>query len=455
MKKIILLSLILSGSVFAQTTAERLAMLEEQVSDLTLRSLEKQITGNFVVRGDSIKTEERLNNDKRYDVNLYRLFLNLNYVTSINKRARFYSTLSMSKYFNSISKLNSTTDSDPLFDFKSSYVSESDQVHFSRAYIDYNFGKGFVASFGRFPTHLGPPIHLKDNIERQGTYPLTAYNQILDGMALSYNKKLGLLGNDSFSARAIYSPLGRINFTSPYKSIQHLDKNGNTVEADSQSRTFALMTEYDLKGKSWVKELNVILHYFEFNDTFPPISTFTGTTLSSLRTDLKNDSSKYSLTLQFDNLFRSGFDFYYSFSKSTIETSGDFYCTTVGFGAFPNCNGQPVGTGAGYENAKAQGHSSLYGLIYHINPKILVGAEYYRASDRFFSQSGVNEESTNIYNLPGEMTHGYATWGFARNMRLRLGYYNQQVSAKTGTTTIFTDINRHHSVMYANMRVNF
>lgn len=455
MKKIILISLLYASSLSAQTTAERLDMLEEQVSDLTLRSLEKQITGNFVVRGDSIKTEERANGDKRFDVNLYRLFLNLNYVTSINKRARFYSTLSMSKYFNNITKLNSTTDSDPLFDFKSSYVSESDQVHFSRAYIDYNFGRGFVGSFGRFPTHSGPPVHLKDNIERQGTYPLTAYNQILDGMALSYNKGLNLFGNDSISARVIYSPLGRVNFTSPYKSIQHLDKNGNTVEAESQSKTFAFMTEYDVKNLSWVKDLGVIFHYFEFNNTFPPISTFTGSTLTSLRTDILADSSKASASIQMEDVLRSGFDFYYSFSRSTYEVRGDFYCTTVGFGAFPNCNGQPVGTASGYENAKVSGHSSLYGLIYHINPKILVGAEYYRASDRFFSQSGVNEESTNIYNLPGEMTHGYATWGFARNMKLRLGYYNQQVSAKTGTTTIFTDINRHHSVIYANMRVNF
>ena len=89
-----------------------------------------------------------------------------------------------------------------------------------------------VFSFGRFPTNDGPPANLKDGISAQGTYPIMTYNLILDGFALSYKFDKYLPKNQSLNFKVLYTPLGNINFSTPYKGLTQLDANGNTVERD-------------------------------------------------------------------------------------------------------------------------------------------------------------------------------------------------------------------------------
>lgn len=472
MRKLLLCTFVLyNSSLFSMSLEQRIEKLEKQNNELEeeLTQLRVENIGSKFSFGSSL-TNSYINM-KYYDVpndgdpdrisNLtmkYSLRMN----AEVSKRLNFYSILGMAKYYNSYVRTNQDLESGALRDFGAGWDKEGGSKLFvERAYLNYDFEiLPLSFSIGRLPTFDGPPSHYKDQQFRQGTYPMASYNQILDGVGLTY--RVGdhfLPKNHNFEVRYLYTPLSYNNVGVEYKQVTHLDKNGNTVKTDSNRKMSTLMAEYQYR-KSLIESFDVIFQHYDIDETFPPIASFNNTSLASLRTDYKNKQSNSTLYIAANNLVRD-LNLSLSYSRSIVEVSGDTYCSQAGFGSPPNCNGNPIGTGNGIENGKVKGYAWLtsmnYKLPFRFKRNPVLGLEYLKSNDGYTLYNSTAEDLGFFYSTRGEAKHYYFSQKLLSNLNLRLGYTLQNINARVGSTSgkIVDKVSEKIETFYTTLKLDF
>ncbi|MCY4524063.1 MAG: DUF3373 family protein, partial [Halobacteriovoraceae bacterium] len=217
----------------------------------------------------------KIKNSQNEKLDLYRLRNSLNVNADISSRLKFYSRLTMSKYFNTYTQQNPA----PYTTMKESLVSSSlyrdAYLVVERAYFDYMLRIPLTISVGRLPTFGGEPLNFYDNLPTQSTYPMMAYNVELDGVSLTYDFYKMLPKDHQSFLRAIYTPVSHLNYNLSYYPLslpKGVGVDGGTKVTSNSVITLA--AEYSLMNrKTLLDEWRLKIFYSKLHGlSFPDIT---------------------------------------------------------------------------------------------------------------------------------------------------------------------------------------
>jgi hypothetical protein len=420
-----------------------LKTLESRVSELEAQTLLNHFRfgGYFVFRFDAI--EYRPENDASKANHSYPLSMRLalNVDVDISSELKFYSTLGMNKLAN----MAFTADNNPVApDFQGSFVRSSSSVYVDRAYLEYRPHFLPVAfSAGRLPTIDGPPSHLWDGQPRLGTYPMTWFNSIADGLSLTVNLGKLLPEGHSLFVRGVYAPSGQYDVASPYKQLE----SGGALYPTHMPAGSA-MIEYAVKDTALAENTNLILGYLSAgawkvapNLFMPP----GGPTVTGDYTFRFNNLVSY---LELDNIAHSNLTLSALFVESITSSSGS---TVIVPGNIPITTAAPT----------LWGGSLLLHLRYQLPIAALgrpyLGAEYLYSTKNSWPNNLGEEDLTGFYSTCGRAFHVYYTQPVTPGLKLRVGFRRQNIFGPSELPTGFgtTAKQDRFSTFYANLRLDF
>lgn len=402
MKKLLIL-LFAVAPMMAQANAE----LESRIEALEERSMLNifDFSGNLKYSYDSrdIKTDAGTETQGNWN----RLTFGLNINAKPYENLSFFSTLRMSKYFNTI-----FGGVEPASGLTASRDMGGSMMFVEKAYADYSFSDKFVFSFGRLPTIDGVPANYMYGKPVMGTYPSMAYASTLDGLAFTYKAM------DSLAIRAVYSPLGGAPFT-----VSKSDEAANDDDIPSysfrndtnQAEVATIMLDYN-KQFSWTSNFNAIVQHIMI-PKYDTIKSQTGTASSS-SAGLLSEYSFTTIHFEMLNLMNSGVHV----SLSNLQTTGK----VEGEGALAA------------QSADNSGSGTLLSLAYGGINNAIIGFDYITSDDEYMKYDTAHEFLGNVTGSAGNeaftSTVGtgmnlYYTHKFEPTFTATLGYMTQDISA--------------------------
>lgn len=363
-------------------------------------------------------------------IDLFRLRNVLNVNADVSERVKFYSRYAMSKHFNVQTQENvpANTAADNL----TSTIAHTDsKVRVERAYFDYHASENLSFSFGRLPTMGGPPLNYLNNLPRQSTYPMLAYNAELDGAAITYNLD-GWVPKDHYaSLRFIYTPFTHINFgNSPFPLSKPLENAAG--EKSSTDLLFTFLGEYGMTGfESYLDEINFLVQYNHLNNV-----SFADQRLSALpQAGVNNttflvqypsnfvDIKMISLNTELINIWKVGLSLYASFFMSETKTNN---LARINNGASPSLGFRRNSLGTSHGQALLL--SLNQNLSFSKKEYTSFGFEYFQSDKNVVSptQLGTSEEPLGFYNTMGSAYHAYFLIPLEEVISFRLGYRHQR-----------------------------
>lgn len=452
MKKIIVplfSALVASSAVSAATIEERLSELELK-QDMSFVKFGGRFFGSY----DNVEFQTRSTQNAAYTtntLNFMRLQFSLNMDADISPKLKFYSRYTTSKYFNhfhrSTTALGDTTTNAPMDNSTNRDLGISDNfdagpaTFLERAYFNYAINDYLIFSLGRLPTVDGPPLHMGDNVSREGTYAHLAYSNVLDGVATTVNLNSMMPQGNSLSLRFIYTPFTNISGTdSTTGNISAVSLSGGR-KLHSESPLYVGMAEYALKGKSF-GDILVLGQVLKAKD----LVYLRHATLGEVTADY----STYSLYADITNIMNTGIDF--SATGFISETKNTSIIAALGGGAYSSVL-----------NATHTGHALLLTTRYTLPVTMLknpiFGAEYIYGDKYFNKSDNVSKDVVGFYNTRGNGIHVYYTQPLETGLKFRLGFidktdhYGRAISL--GDVTPARKINNKSTNIYAQVRLDF
>lgn len=412
----------------------RVEELENSILDLELGQASKtfSFSGDFGINYDNYQTDGWPSSPKNRAVNATNINFELNADANVSDRLNFYSSIYSNFYMN-----NNITEVGPVLE-TSRPLGGTSFLKLTKAYIDYQIIKGtLVISAGRLPTTDGPPEHLKDGDNRRGTYNSLSYSLPFDGFALTYKA-------NSSNKKHFYSVRGILN---PGNFIPNTELHGGSEKGKDSSvrgqiskpESFYFATfEYQSKAFGFLDSLTFLLNYSNFSLAGPKEQVSRGV-LDANKAGDRNvyrishpEDTAYSAQnfvayLELTNIFKSKFDFYFSYKYTDAQKRGNVRATIIedNEGGALGAQGTSYDLGGFLTNSNISAGQQLHGVRYSITEGLLTGLEYVSTNIGTTPSSFFNRRNTSVYNWMGRGFHSYVTLLFPKQRSsLRIGYIN-------------------------------
>jgi Protein of unknown function (DUF3373) len=441
MKKNALIAFAISALAFTPKAFSEGNTLLDRISELEANQNLNifKISGSLTSRHDLLTYQNNPSTSvpgSDYEVMNYdRLRLDMNFDANLSERLNFYSTTTVSKFWNQVTNQNDDT-FNTFTDFKNLGAGASYRdsgLVIAKAYFDYSFASlPMSLSAGRLPTYDGPPTHLSTGRARMGTYPRLGFNAILDGAGLSYKLDSFLPEEQKLVVRFVYSPLSFVNRgAGGYPTLQPTDQGG-TERLSSQAPITAYMVDYSAKSRWW-KELSLIAQYVSsrplhepdfVTQQYVPSGPGQGTFVSvPLLSNASFFLTRMALYAGVEDLLHMGLDLSASYLQTHIGASGQYTQGPGGpqLGSFFLDPGQDSGTVDGGLLLL----SARYRLPISSLRRPFVGFEYVNGSSGVVTTDYMADDLTGFYANNGIGYHAYYIQPFDDNFSLRVGYSTQ------------------------------
>lgn len=335
----------------------------------------------------------------------------LNMDAQIRKNLLFTGRLTAYKNFADSDNANASVHGDS----NRAHVPDGSDIKLDRAYVDWipeGMPVPLAITFGRHPSSEGPPFEMKENRQRQSTYPALLFDGEADGVVATVGLERYLGWKDSgvrFAWGKAYQDDDNVN--------SYLDNPANTGLDDTN--VYAMFFETQLPG---VKDSLLVLSALRAENLAADFTNIGG--MSGVANI--GDVDLYGLHLQANKVAESNFDAFISAGLNRTHPNGRF----VTYGVTPmgllNNDGTTSHTGwAVYAGAR-------YNIQYKPLNDPKVGVEYNHGSDYWFSFTSGSTELYNKLATRGDAYEVYYIQPFNENLFLRTGFtwveYNYMLS---------------------------
>lgn len=443
--------------------------LEERVDTIEMNQLLNTIrlNGGLWNEYGNIKREE---GSTESTVDIFRMKFNLDMAAELSKKFSFYGRYTVTKLLNEgYSFSNDLSDDEDNNDasFSETGLSANDLFNdtrptLERAFVNIGLTDNLIMSVGRLPTVDGPPEHFRDDSPRSGTYPKMGYSAALDGIAFTYNKKLGQAKN--LATRFLYTPMVNTLRSSGFMQPVN-DLTGTNLKEISDVYTF--MLDYTDTNVSWADSYTAILQYVSVpglevanaqvdSDSDGTADLTAGTHITG---DLSIDYTYINLHFEATNVAHTSLDFAVSVLLTELANDGSlalpagspFFGTTFGLAE----DADKTANGMGYILALK------YKLPVWNKPSI--GLEYLVSDKGYFYVDYSNEDLLNFYGTLGNAMHLYYSQAIGDYSRVRIGYMSSETEYGNPTLSGSTVLGKRsdlttkpkNTVMYVRLRSEF
>ncbi|MFC1513296.1 DUF3373 family protein [Thermodesulfobacteriota bacterium] len=321
----------------------------------------------------------------------------LNMDAKIQKNLLFTGRLSVYKNFADSDNNSMAGDSN------SAHRPGDSSVKLDRAYIDWipeGMPVPLALTFGRHPSSEGPPFEMKENRQRQSTYPGLLFDGEADGIVAT----VGLERYTGLKNSGI-----RFAYGKAYQDDDNIDSYLNNASSYSDTNVFAAFFESEIPGvKDSLMVLSALRATSMYADTTPLMPPGWGEQANL------GDMELYGIHAQANKVADSNFDIFVSTGFNKANPNGQ----TVGGGTMGLLNNDGVTDHSGW--------AAYAGLRYTIqasnlnNPKI--GFEFNHGSDYWFSFTSGSAELYNKLAVRGDVYDLYYIQPFNDNLFMRVGY---------------------------------
>ena len=351
--------------------------------------------------------------------------------------------------------------------FNDAKVPGTDVLRVERASLVYDFPVG-ILSIGRQNTSDGPPLEVRDGVERQATPQALAVNALVDGIGFKFRlDKLGLPENtllglcygvgyeSGFGGGGLIksnaAPVGfnftNVNWTAQGPNAAAATMQVNTIGPLKDSTVLGAMLDMPLLfqlGES-IQSANIYLGYNRFgnmtdipygstnNFPVPAMAGMGGMPATQYVTATTNLGDMDQITATWKHKIGDTFTYFASYGYIKSNPNGQ----ESQYGAYwdmPANMGGPnyrvTGFGGLLGDAKKSQTASAYyvGMRWDPLEKLGVGVEFNHGSPRWFTYSPATGEATEKLGTRGDVWEAYAQWQFAKNSTFRLGYLDYKYS---------------------------
>lgn len=430
--KYLFLFLILSvQQTFAADDVEaKLDKLNNRISELELESKLNKIhfSGEFINRFETAKNLHGVPGSTQYSEKLdtFGMYFGLNTDFDISKNIKFYSTLSMSKFYNSEGRTENNN-----YDYANTerggraYAGATPKV--DRAYATYMLDTTpLTLAVGRMATNGGPPLNQHDGLEREGTYPGFMLNAIFDGIAGIYNFSQYLPKDQTFKVRAFYQPFVTVSATDRSQQLHDGSKT------PSLAPEYTILNEYSLNNTTAFDKLELMYMYMHWS-RFYLGQVSNPATMGNTPNGQTEYGAEHGIFINFENIWHTGLN---------ASWSGLHYLAT--------------------DSATPDVHKSAWGHLFNLNEKfiflsgywqkVILGYEYITTEKYFYVDDWANLNLLPFYALQANTgNHVYVTFPVGDKFVGRLGYYT--INAKAGDFVQPEATNAHSA--YGQLRLDF
>lgn len=300
-------------------------------------------------------------------------------------------------------------------DSNRAHVPNGSELKLDRAYVDWipeGMPVPLAITFGRHPSSEGPPFEMRENRQRQSTYPALLFDGEADGVVATVGLERYLGWKDSgvrFAWGKAYQDDDNVN--------SYLDNPTSTGLDDTN--VYAMFFETQLPG---VKDSLLVLSALRAENLTADYTNIAGMTgVANI-----GDVDLYGFHLQANKIAESNFDAFVSAGLNRTHPNGRF----ISYGATPmgllNNDGTTSHTGwAFYTGAR-------YNIPYKPLNDPKIGLEYNHGSDYWFSFTSGSTELYNKLAARGDAYEVYYIQPFNENLFLRTGFtwveYNYMLS---------------------------
>lgn len=460
------------------TVEQRIEALESQLSFNKIR-----FTGIYRTLYDNINSSE---SGQKQKYNPLRMYFALNANAALSERLLFSSRMGISKFFNPLTYSGASSGSPELSGSREE--AQGQNIRLERAYFDYKITDHLWVSAGRLPTIDGPSYQFYDGIKRQGAYPMLGYSAILDGMALAY--EVPDLGTHKLIIKGVYTPLYSASFAQNNTLNQATASQGpGSPSRPEYSEITTAMAEYSAPPISLWDELNIITLFTDIknaklNDQYArgtdlrsvlSNSSFGGTGLQPgaglnapvpansyffQGSNLEYSYNVYAVYLEIKNALKSGLDFGMTLLGTQVHSKG-FYENNASIATASN---NQINLRKGILTDKdaqtTNGSAVLVTAAYHVPSPVLhnpvFGAEYLYSNKNYLYFEYATDSVTQFYSTRGQGYHGWYTQPLHNgDLKLRLGYMNQNHLYSKGIIGAPTKTNLIEQTLYSYLRLDF
>jgi len=428
---------VIATSLVASAMGATNSELESRIEDLELsRDLNIfSFSGDLENRYDYYQTTDKKSSTSTNNANKkrYASYFRFNIEAKPTDKLSFYGRLAVSKNWNDFTTRAGT-----------SVVSDSgsggrdrdgSKLFLTRAFINYSITNSLTLSIGRLPTVDGPPYHEVEGTARAGAYPMLAYGNYLDGMALTHGMKLA---SGKLSSRFVYTPAQFVDNTTGATDFDSVDENGKKI--DTQQNIFSFMVDFEGNATKWYSSMNLIAQYLIIDDFF--VDSFVSSNPVGHTTLAQKNLVLFA---GLSGIAKTGLDVSISYKMIDQETEGTMGGTNAWFGTDSSL-------------IKKDGNVLLANVGYNFNQKWKLGGEYIKIDDKIL-QTDNTRNIINFYGGEGSKgTHLYLVSKFDNNMKLILGYMKKEIPRTYATNGIFgtqTDEDLERVSGYARLIANF
>ncbi|MBU4260584.1 MAG: DUF3373 domain-containing protein [Proteobacteria bacterium] len=297
-------------------------------------------------------------------------------------------------------------------DMNRAHRPETSGVKLDRAYVDWvpDFVIPIALTVGRHPSTEGPPLEIKENRQRQSTYPALLFDAENDGIVAT----LGL---------ERYTGLKNSGWRFAYGKGYHSDDDNNSSFSflddnyAGDTNMYATFLESEIPG---LDNSLVVLSYARMTD-------LPGSFIGADQPETLGDMDLYGIHLQANKFLKSNFDLFVSWAGNKTDANGEVQ-------VFPNVlmpdgvttQNIPMGLLSADGNEDNSGSCIFAGLAYTIpftplnHPKI--GFEYNHGSKYWMSMTMASTEMFNKLATRGDAYELYYIQPVNENLFFRAGY---------------------------------
>ncbi|OIQ20864.1 MAG: hypothetical protein BM556_02665 [Bacteriovorax sp. MedPE-SWde] len=402
---------VIATSLVASAMGATNSELESRIEDLELsRDLNIfSFSGDLENRLDYYQTVDNKSSTSANNANKKRFasYFRMNIEAKPTDRLSFYGRFAVSKNWNDFTTRKGT-----------SVVSDSgsggrdrdgSKLFLTRAFINYNFTKSLTLSIGRLPTVDGPGYHEVEGTARAGAYPMLAYGNYLDGMALTHGMKLG---NGRLSTRFVYTPTQFVDSTTGSTDFDSKDDDNGKISPTQD--IFSFMVDYEGNATKWYNSMNLIAQYLVIDKFVIDSATVTNGTTTAVNGNVELTQKNLVLYAGLTGIAKTGLDFSLTYKTIDQETEGGLAATMGFYGSDTN-------------KVKKDGKVILANIGYNLNSKWKFGAEYIKIDD-YLLQTDNTRNIISFYGGEGSKGHHlYVVSKFDDNIKLIFGYMKKEI----------------------------
>ncbi|MEO1954387.1 MAG: DUF3373 family protein [Campylobacterales bacterium] len=331
--------------------------------------------------------------------NVWSSKMMLNVKADITKDMKFYSRLSMFKYWGS-----SINHFYTKYDNMQGRVPSDSSLYVERAYLDWFFNRnGYIpmaVTIGRQPSADGPSHQFKDNTVRKATYSALLYDGAADGLVFTFDISKAISNKHSFL---------RVGYAKGFEYTETSSDVGNAFVGASDNN----LKDTNVYGLFFDTTIPTIRHSL-VQLSYSQIKDIVANQLDADSTQNVNigDVSMYGAMVEVSNLHNSNLDMFIHYGYIHTNPNNQTY---LNYGGLLDSDG---------DTSSKTGDAIWLGTRYGFGDKqkYKVGLEYNHGSKNWIS---LTQGSFDIYNklaTRGNAYEAYFMYEINRYANIRLGY---------------------------------